>query len=43
MASRRIRPDAREDLDQIWSFIAVNNPKAADAMIDRLTEALICS
>jgi len=39
MARRRIRPDAREDLDQIWSFVAVNNPKAADAMIDRLTEA----
>lgn len=39
MARRRIRPDAGEDLDQIWSFIAANNPKAADAMIDRLTEA----
>jgi len=39
MARRRIRPDADEDLNQIWSFIAVNNPKAADAMIDRLTEA----
>lgn len=39
MARRRIRPDADEDLNQIWSFIAANNPRAADAMIDRLTEA----
>jgi toxin ParE1/3/4 len=36
---RRIRPDADEDLSQIWSFIAANNPRAADAVIDRLTEA----
>jgi toxin ParE1/3/4 len=39
MARRRIRPDANRDLDSIWSFIATDNPRAADAMIDRLTEA----
>jgi toxin ParE1/3/4 len=39
MARRHIRPDADHDLDLIWSFIAADNPRAADAMIDRLTEA----
>jgi toxin ParE1/3/4 len=40
MARRRIiRPEADYDLDSIWSFIASDNPKAADAAIDRLTEA----
>jgi toxin ParE1/3/4 len=39
MAKRHIRPDADHDLDSIWSFIAADNPRAADAMIDRLTEA----
>jgi toxin ParE1/3/4 len=40
MARRRIiLPEADHDLDSIWSFIATNNPRAADAMIDRLTEA----
>jgi toxin ParE1/3/4 len=41
MARRRIiRPEADYDLDSIWSYIAADNPRAADAMIDRLTEAL---
>jgi toxin ParE1/3/4 len=39
MARRRIRPDVDHDLDSIWSFIAADNPRAAGAMIDRLTEA----
>jgi toxin ParE1/3/4 len=34
-----ILAEADHDLDSIWSFIATNNPRAADAMIDRLTEA----
>jgi toxin ParE1/3/4 len=38
MARRHIRPDAEDDLDSIWSFIAADNPRAADAMIDRLTD-----
>ena len=38
MARRHIRPDADDDLDSIWCFIAEDNPRAADAMIDRLTD-----
>jgi toxin ParE1/3/4 len=38
MARRHIRPDADHDLDSIWSFIAADNARAADAMIDRLTD-----
>jgi plasmid stabilization system protein ParE len=36
MAKRGIRPDAEDDLGSIWSFIAADNPRAADATIDRL-------
>jgi toxin ParE1/3/4 len=40
MARRRIiLPEADRDLNSIWSFIATNNLRAADAVIDRLTEA----
>jgi toxin ParE1/3/4 len=39
MARRQIRLDADDDLDSIWCFIAEDNPRAADAMIDRLTDA----
>jgi toxin ParE1/3/4 len=35
---RKIRPEADSDLDSIWSFIAADNQKAADAMIDRITD-----
>jgi toxin ParE1/3/4 len=38
MARRHIRPDAEDDLDSIWFFIAEDSPRAADATIDRLTE-----
>jgi toxin ParE1/3/4 len=39
MADRyRIRPKAEIDLDSIWSFIAADNGRAADAMIDRITD-----
>jgi toxin ParE1/3/4 len=39
MANRhRIRPEAEADLDSIWSFIAADNRKAADAVIDRIIE-----
>jgi toxin ParE1/3/4 len=38
MARRHIRPDADDDLDSIWLFIAADNLRAADAMIDRLTD-----
>ena len=39
MARCLVTPRADRDLDSIWSFITVNNPRAADAMIDRLTDA----
>jgi toxin ParE1/3/4 len=35
----RIRPEADIDLDSIWSFIAADNTKAADAVIDRIADA----
>jgi toxin ParE1/3/4 len=38
MARRHIRPDAEDDLDSIWFFVAEDSPRAADATIDRLTE-----
>ena len=31
-------PEAEADLDSIWSFIAADNRKAADAVIDRITQ-----
>jgi toxin ParE1/3/4 len=37
---RRISPQARADLDAIWSFIAADNESAADAVIELITEAL---
>jgi toxin ParE1/3/4 len=39
MARCLVTPRADHDLDSIWSSIKVNNPRAADAMIDRLTDA----
>jgi toxin ParE1/3/4 len=38
MARCLVKPRADRDLDSIWSFITVDNPRAADAMIDRLTD-----
>ena len=37
MARCLVTPRADRDLDSIWSF-TVDNPSAADAMIDRLTD-----
>lgn len=36
MAGLRIRPQAERDLDEIWWFIAQDDPDAADAWIDQL-------
>jgi toxin ParE1/3/4 len=37
MASRvHERRQARADLDRIWTYIAANNTKAADAMLERI-------
>lgn len=33
-------PRAREDLIAIWSYIALNNPMAADRTLDRLEDKL---
>ena len=38
MARCLVTPRADPDLDSIWSFIAADTPKAADATIDRLTD-----
>jgi toxin ParE1/3/4 len=39
MARCLVTPRADRDLDSIWAFITADNPRAADAMIDRLTAA----
>jgi toxin ParE1/3/4 len=38
MARCLVTPRADRDLDSIWSSITVVSPRAADAMIDRLTD-----
>ena len=42
MPTRKIRyaPAARRDLDEIWDFIADDNPEAADRVIDRLRDVI---
>lgn len=39
MSAIRRQPQAREDLLDIWSFIADDNARAADALVDRLDDA----
>jgi toxin ParE1/3/4 len=36
MANRRKRPQAELDVTSIWTFIADDNARAADALIDRI-------
>jgi toxin ParE1/3/4 len=36
MANRRKRPQAEIDIASIWDYIAADNIKAADALIDRI-------
>jgi|ERR1043166_3698384 toxin ParE1/3/4 len=36
MANRRKRPQAEIDIASIWDYIAADNVKAADALIDRI-------
>ena len=40
MARVRLTPRAREDLDEIWLYIAHDNMDAADHLIDALAAAL---
>lgn len=38
-------PEAEDDLDAIWEYIAAGNPNAADRMIDQIEatiERLVC-
>jgi toxin ParE1/3/4 len=39
MPAARLRPLAREDLFRLWTYIASDNMKAADAMVDRFDHA----
>jgi toxin ParE1/3/4 len=36
-----ISPKARVDLDAIWSFIAADSERAADAVLEQLTAAFV--
>ncbi len=38
MSNYRVSPAARHDLDEIWDFIARDNPGAADNLLDELSE-----
>lgn len=40
MSRFALAPAARDDLLEIWSFIARENPDAADRIIDRIERAL---
>ena len=35
-----LHPDAFDDLDEIWEFIAADNPGAADRVIEEVYEAV---
>ena len=39
MPAVRRRPLAREDILDIWTYIAADNLRAADALVDRLDQA----
>ncbi len=38
MTQYRLAGPARQDLDAIWDYIAADNPKAADRLLDRFFE-----
>ena len=40
MTQYAFHPDARDDLDQIWDYIAADNPDAADRVITEILEAI---
>jgi toxin ParE1/3/4 len=40
MARMLKRPEAENDLDDIWWYIAQDNPKEADQLLDRIQEKL---
>lgn len=41
MSHYRLTPEAREDLDEIWLYIAADNPNAADGFLDTLYERFV--
>jgi toxin ParE1/3/4 len=40
MTEYAFHPDARDDLDEIWDYIAANNPEAADRVITEILDAI---
>ena len=40
MVTYDFHPEVRADLDEIWQFIAADNPDAADRMIAEIIEAI---
>jgi toxin ParE1/3/4 len=40
MTQYAFHPDARDDLDEIWDYIAADNPDAADRVITDILEAI---
>jgi antitoxin ParD1/3/4/toxin ParE1/3/4 len=40
MTQYAFHPDARDDLDEIWDYIAEDNPDAADRVITEILEAI---
>ena len=41
MSELRLKPKAKHDLQDIWWFIAQDNPNNADKFIDRIYETLL--
>jgi plasmid stabilization system protein ParE len=40
MSGFRLHPDAYNDLDEIWEFIAQDNPEAADRVREEIYDAM---
>jgi plasmid stabilization system protein ParE len=40
MTGYGFHPDARDDLDEIWDYIATDNPDAADRVITEILDAI---
>src|SRR5580693_7450130 len=40
MITYDFHPGVRRDLDEIWDFIAANNPAAADRLISEIVDAI---
>jgi plasmid stabilization system protein ParE len=40
MTQYAFHPDARDDLDEIWDYIAADDPDAADRVITEILDAI---